>query len=151
MHNTVLVLQSALFILHCVLILCRHIASVAWYILIFLWIHACGFWKGAVKKKRCGNLGTCFWYKNIQLIAFANDEELFNRLIIIFITFDVVRNYYFFLDVPLTFLTSSFCIHTQSVENIYHNLHFYFIHKLLIKLFSCDVTNPILNWFKYFQ
>lgn len=110
-----------------------------------MWVLKRGSKKKEIQRFGCGNLGTCFWYKNIQLIAFANDEELFNRLIIIFITFDVVRNYYFFPDVPLTFLTSSFCIHTQSVENIYHNLHFYFIHKLLIKLFSCDVTNPILN------
>ena len=108
-----------------------------------MWVLKRGSKKREIQRFVCGNLGTCFWYKNIQLIAFANDKELFNRLIIIFMTFDVVRNYYFFFDVPL--LDVPFCIHTQCVENIYHNLHFYFIHKLLIQLFSCDVANPIPN------
>ena len=78
-----------------------------------MWVLKRSSKKREIQRFVCGNLGTCFWYKNIQLIAFANDKELFNRLIIIFMTFDVVRNYYFFFDVPLPFF--DFFLYSHSV------------------------------------
>lgn len=39
----------------------------------------------------------CFSTRSIQLIKFWNDEDLLDRLMIIFITFVAIRNYYFVL------------------------------------------------------
>ena len=39
--------------------------------------------------------------KNIQIIVFRNDEDLFDRLVIAFILSVAIKNDYFFLDMPL--------------------------------------------------
>ena len=39
--------------------------------------------------------------KNIQVIVFRNDEDLFDRFVIAFILSVAIKNYHFFFDMPL--------------------------------------------------
>ena len=76
-------------------------------------------------------------YKNTQLTVFRNDEGLFGRLIITFITFVSISYYYFFLDMfLLSFLFFIFTLfQINQWLNIYH-LHFLFYTQKLVLLLS---------------
>ena len=62
--------------------------------------------------------------KNIQIIVFRNDEDVFDRLIIAFILSVAIKNYCFFFDIPLlSFLDiDTFPKKSSSV--------FYFMHRI---------------------
>ena len=58
-------------------------------------------------------------WKNIQLIVVSNDEYLFDKRIIAFITFVTIRNYYFFFEMPGVSLCFFFFILTFFQTNIW--------------------------------
>ena len=90
------------------------------------------------------HLSCVLWHKNIEWTVFSNDKDLlFDRLIITFITFVSIRNYYFFLWCAsfLPFLDIN-TLPKRNADNIYH-LHFFFRHRID---YYCCQTNTACFW-----
>ena len=93
----------------------------------------------------CSNLDSIFVMfcvtKNILIIVFKNDEDLFDRFIIAFILFVAIRNYCFFFDVPLLSFLGIDTFPKKSVGNVY--LHFFHFTRR-INCYCCQ-TNAVFS------